>query len=170
MANPNFDVNFNPEISHMSDFRFGLPVSEPGKGASISDPSLRPVQGRRPRRSSLGDILLSLVILAAAVLGCFGMNTEMIVQRFPQVAVALHLATPEKPAAVASGGDAQIKVWADLKTALYYCPGSALYGRTKSGHFMSQAEAQSANFEPAMRRTCTVAAGVPAAQTRLARR
>jgi hypothetical protein len=170
MAKPNFNETPNPESSGFSDFTFGLPASEPVQGESSSDGSPRRVQERRPGRSSLSDVFLSLVILAAAVLGCFGMNSEMIVQRFPRVAAALHLGTPEKPAPVATGDDAHIRVWADRKTALYYCPGSALYGRTKSGHFMSQAEAQSANFEPAARRACTVAAGVAASPARLARR
>jgi hypothetical protein len=42
----------------------------------------------------------------------------------------------------------------DTKTALYYCPGAALYGKTEGGKMAAQWEAQRDNFEPAIRRPC----------------
>jgi len=51
-------------------------------------------------------------------------------------------------------GSPEIKVWMDAHTALYYCPGSDLYGKTAEGHFGSQSEAQQQHREPAAGLSC----------------
>ena len=51
-------------------------------------------------------------------------------------------------------GNPDIQVWVDLHTALYYCPGSDLYGKTPKGKLASQREAQLDQFEPANRKAC----------------
>ncbi|MGB0009238.1 MAG: GAF domain-containing protein [Candidatus Sulfotelmatobacter sp.] len=51
-------------------------------------------------------------------------------------------------------GNPNTQVWIDTHTALYYCPGSELYGKTPKGRFTSQHEAQLDQFEPASRRSC----------------
>ncbi|MGB8579983.1 MAG: GAF domain-containing protein [Candidatus Sulfotelmatobacter sp.] len=51
-------------------------------------------------------------------------------------------------------GNPNTQVWIDTHTALYYCPGSELYGKTPKGRFTSQHEAQLDQFEPASRRAC----------------
>ncbi len=51
-------------------------------------------------------------------------------------------------------GVADIRVWVDVHTALYYCPGSDLYGKTPGGHFSTQRAAQEDQFEPATRAAC----------------
>ena len=51
-------------------------------------------------------------------------------------------------------GNPNTQVWIDTHTALYYCPGSDLYGKTAKGRFTSQHEAQLDQFEPASRRAC----------------
>ena len=169
MANPNLNANRNTEVSRLSEFAFGLP-SEAPRRLELSGPQAgHRTKPKRPGKSTAGDVLVSLVILTAAVLGCFGMNSEVVMQHFPRLAVVLHLATAPQKSALASGADARLKVWVDLKTGLYHCPGSAFYGQTRSGHFMSQAEAQMGNFEPAQRRACTTGTGVQAG-TRVARR
>jgi len=60
----------------------------------------------------------------------------------------------EAPPAVHYRGDPNMKVWVDTHTALYYCPGDALYGKSKDGHFTTQGEAQADRFEPAERSAC----------------
>lgn len=167
MAEPNFKANLNSDISRLSEFTFGLPPEASSRRQAGPQPNYR-AEMKRPGKSSASDVVVSLVILAAAILGCLGMNSEMIVQHFPQLAVVLHLAPAPPVSATLAGADAHIKVWADLKTALYYCPGSAYYGQTRSGRFMSQADAHLANFEPAERRVCTI--GAMTGQTRVARR
>lgn len=65
--------------------------------------------------------------------------------------LSLGLKTPPAPA---YGGNPDIKVWIDLQTALYYCPGSRLYGKTPHGRFTRQGDAQRDHFEPAARKGC----------------
>jgi hypothetical protein len=69
-----------------------------------------------------------------------------------QLLVGLGLAeAPEPPAYT---GNPEAKVWIDLHTALYYCPGSGLYGKTTGGRFTTQRDAQQDNFQSATRRAC----------------
>ena len=66
--------------------------------------------------------------------------------------VALGIAEP--PPAPVYNGNPETKVWVDLHTALYYCPGADLYGNTPKGKFTSQRDAQLDQFEPAYRKAC----------------
>ncbi len=72
---------------------------------------------------------------------------------FDKLLVDLGLAeAPETPAS--EKGNPNTQVWIDLHTALYYCPGSDLYGQTPNGRFASQHNAQLDQFEPASRKPC----------------
>ena len=51
-------------------------------------------------------------------------------------------------------GNPEANVWVDAHTALYYCSGSDLYGKTPEGHFATQREAQQQHFEPAAGLAC----------------
>ena len=66
--------------------------------------------------------------------------------------IALGLAdAPEPPA---DKGNPSTQVWVDLHTALYYCPGADLYGKTATGKYTTQREAELDQFQPAYRKTC----------------
>jgi ribosomal protein L37E len=71
---------------------------------------------------------------------------------FDRLLVKLGLAEPPEP--LEDKGNPRTQVWVDLHTALYYCPGSDLYGKTPKGRFSSQRDAQLDQFEPAYRRAC----------------
>jgi GAF domain-containing protein len=71
---------------------------------------------------------------------------------FDRLLISLGLA--EAPPAPEYKGNPDTQVWVDLHTALYYCPGADLYGKTPKGRFTSQREAQLDQFEPAYRKTC----------------
>ena len=58
---------------------------------------------------------------------------------------------PDKPE---PKGNPETQVWVDLHTALYYCPGTDLYGKTPKGKYTSQKDAQLDQFEPAYRKAC----------------
>lgn len=58
------------------------------------------------------------------------------------------------PPQVYTGGNPDTKVWIDLHTALYYCPGMPLYGKTTRGRFARQQDALDDHFEPAGRQAC----------------
>jgi len=60
----------------------------------------------------------------------------------------------EPPASLDYLGNPQTQVWVDLHTALYYCPGTDLYGKTEGGKLTTQKDAQLDQFEPASRRAC----------------
>ena len=66
--------------------------------------------------------------------------------------IAMGLAdAPEPPV---DKGNPSTQVWVDLHTALYYCPGTDLYGKTASGKYTTQREAELDQFQPAYRKTC----------------
>ncbi|HEV8048629.1 MAG TPA: hypothetical protein VGP35_12910 [Terriglobales bacterium] len=71
---------------------------------------------------------------------------------FEKLLVSLGLA--EMPPAPTYLGNPNAPVWVDLHTALYYCSGSDLYGKTPGGKFTTQRDAQLDQFEPAARKTC----------------
>jgi hypothetical protein len=71
---------------------------------------------------------------------------------FEQLLVGLGLA--EAPPAPTYQGNPNVQVWVDIHTALYYCPGADLYGKTNGGRFTTQIEAQQDQFEPANRQVC----------------
>ncbi len=58
------------------------------------------------------------------------------------------------PALPAYKGNPEVKVWIDQHTALYYCPGTMLYGKTVRGRYSSQRDAQVNHFEPASGQAC----------------
>jgi putative methionine-R-sulfoxide reductase with GAF domain len=69
-----------------------------------------------------------------------------------QLLVSMGLAEP--PPVPVYTGNPNTRVWVDLHTALYYCPGTDLYGKTPKGKFTNQRDAQMDQFEPAYRRAC----------------
>ncbi len=71
---------------------------------------------------------------------------------FDRMLVQMGLAEAPEPAE--SKGNPEIQVWEDLQTALYYCPGTDLYGKTPKGKFATQRDAQLDQFEPAYRKSC----------------
>ena len=71
---------------------------------------------------------------------------------FDKLLISMGLA--EAPDAPEYKGNPETKVWVDLHTALYYCPGSDLYGKTPKGKISSQKDAQLDQFEPAYRKAC----------------
>jgi GAF domain-containing protein len=71
---------------------------------------------------------------------------------FDRMLISMGLA--EAPPTPESKGNPETQVWVDLHTALYYCPGADLYGKTPKGKFTSQRDAQLDQFEPASRKAC----------------
>jgi hypothetical protein len=72
---------------------------------------------------------------------------------FERMLVSLGVAEPPPPPAT-SVGNPNVWVWVDVHTALYYCPGSDLYGKTEGGKFALQHDAQLDQFQPAARKNC----------------
>lgn len=71
---------------------------------------------------------------------------------FEKLLVGVGLA--EAPPAPIDAGNPNTQVWVDVHTALYYCPGAELYGKTSDGKYTTQRDAQQDQFEPAFRKVC----------------
>jgi hypothetical protein len=51
-------------------------------------------------------------------------------------------------------GNPQVKVWAEMRTGLYHCPGDASWGKTAQGKYMTQSDALVEAFRPAHHQAC----------------
>lgn len=71
---------------------------------------------------------------------------------FDRMLISLGLA--EAPEAPVDNGNPSVRVWVDLQTALYYCPGTDLYGKTQKGKYATQRDAQLDQYQPAYRKPC----------------
>jgi putative methionine-R-sulfoxide reductase with GAF domain len=130
----------------------------------------RPDTFARFWRARRGDIYLAVAgILVAVVIG-WGIRSDHSVGAanaatashrkapdadlsvFDRMLISLGLA--EAPQEPESKGNPDTQVWVDLHTALYYCPGTDLYGKTPKGKFTTQRDAQLDQFEPAYRKAC----------------
>ena len=107
--------------------------------------------GRRGAGLALAGVALLLLLV---VWSAWPAPASSHLTWFESVLVELGLAqVPSRPPA-APTGNPSIRVWVDVHTALYYCPGSDLYGKTPGGQFESQRSAQQDQFEPATGTVC----------------
>lgn len=103
-----------------------------------------------------GDISIALaaMVLLLALTG-WGLHPNTAAHRltlFERMLVSLGVA--EAPPPPVAAGNPNVWVWVDVHTALYYCPGSDLYGKTEGGKFVLQHDAQLDQFQPAARKNC----------------
>jgi hypothetical protein len=68
--------------------------------------------------------------------------------------VLIDLGLAEAPPPPVDMGNPNVKVWIDVHTALYYCQGEDMYGKTTDGKVTTQGEAQRDQFQPAARTPC----------------
>lgn len=108
----------------------------------------------RTRRKAAAMVVASFaLLLIVALWGFWPSNPTSQLTWFESLLVELGLA--EVPArAPAYVGNPDVRVWVDVHTALYYCPGSDLYGKTPGGRFSTQRAAQQDQYEPASRAAC----------------
>jgi len=59
-----------------------------------------------------------------------------------------------KPAAEAAPGGGPDKVWVNLNSSVYHCPGDRYYGKTANGRYMTEAAAKSAGAKGTGGKTC----------------
>lgn len=106
-------------------------------------------------RSHRADLYLGVAALVAILALLCPTGTTQIPQLRPweRVLVALGIADVSSPT-ISYSGDPNIKVWVDPHTALYYCPGDELYGKSPDGYYSTQHDAQLDRFEPAERSAC----------------
>ena len=68
--------------------------------------------------------------------------------------ILIDLGLADAPPPPVDMGNPNARVWVDVHTALYYCQGEDLYGKTKDGRITSQGQAQQDQFQPAARKPC----------------
>jgi hypothetical protein len=72
---------------------------------------------------------------------------------FPVCAPAAH--SPEtSTSSQGDRGNPSVKVWVNIPTHVYHCPGTRWYGTTKQGTYMTQKEAQDKGNRPAYGNYC----------------
>lgn len=81
-----------------------------------------------------------IVVLLSALIAC-GSSTQAVVNR-------------HRPINFQSAGNPTVKVWVNTNSGVYHCPNTRWYGKTKSGRFMTQREAQSKGYRPAYGAVC----------------
>ena len=134
-----------------------VPAAAPDT-ALHSDPDLlqstwHTVWARMRRRHATLALTVAGFLLLFLVLAVWPSPQNSQLTWFQSVLVELGLAeVPSHPRVFAGNPDA--RVWVDLHTALYYCEGSDLYGKTPGGHFSTQHAAQQDEFEPASQVPC----------------
>jgi hypothetical protein len=47
-----------------------------------------------------------------------------------------------------------VRVWVNTASGIYHCPATHWYGKTKSGQYLTQKEAQQKGYRPAYHRLC----------------
>jgi hypothetical protein len=70
-----------------------------------------------------------------------------------ELLVSMGLAEAPPPPATYAGAPGT-RVWVDVQSALYYCPGAEPYGKTPKGKFLTQRDAQDEQFQPARGQPC----------------
>ncbi|MGA9529825.1 MAG: hypothetical protein WBS24_17060 [Terriglobales bacterium] len=130
-----------------------MPVadSDPATDAG-DDPSTNPAPKVHFRRA---DLYLAFAIIFAIAVLVWPSAGDQKPKLPPWQRALIAIGIAEAPQPVAHfHGDPELKVWVDTHTALYYCPGDELYGKSPDGHYSTQREAQADRFEPAERSVC----------------
>jgi len=83
---------------------------------------------------------LALVFVMLSLIAC-GSSSQAVVNR-------------DRPSATQSAGNPTVKVWVNTNSGVYHCPGTRWYGKTKSGRYMTQREAQARGYRPAYGAVC----------------
>jgi hypothetical protein len=104
-----------------------------------------------------GDVLivLSCVLLFAAMFvgsSVHSASSKPTLSLWQRTLISLDLAEAPPPPVVAGNPNAQ--VWVDVHTALYYCSGADLFGKTEGGRITTQRDARLDAFEPAANKVC----------------
>ena len=131
---------------------------EPAELASAtnSNPIRSGLWGLRVKlRFHRADLYLGIAVSVAFLALLWPATTPQRPKFHPWERILIAMGIAEVPAAPAHfHGDPNLKVWVDTHTALYYCPGDELYGKSPDGHFSTQREAELDRFEPAERSAC----------------
>jgi hypothetical protein len=116
--------------------------------------TLQAVRLQMRRRDTAIVMTTSLALILLLVVWAWPTPASPHLTWFESVLVELGLAQVPSRTPAPPTGNPDVRVWVDVHTALYYCPGSDLYGKTPGGQFETQHDAQQDQFEPATGVVC----------------
>jgi hypothetical protein len=122
----------------------------------ISNPTLRRILDVTVKlRFHRADLYLGIALMVAAFALLWPATSPQRPKLHPWERILIGMGIAEAPTPpVHYRGDPNVKVWVDTHTALYYCAGEELYGKSPDGHYSTQRDAQLDRFEPAEREAC----------------
>lgn len=120
-------------------------------GQSLHPFALRLRVGRRAMMLAAGAFIFVLIL---TIWSAWPSRSSSQLTWFESLLVELGLAEVPPHTAPVYAGSPDVRVWEDIHTALYYCPGSDMYGKTPGGRFSTQRGAQEDQFESATRVAC----------------
>ena len=94
------------------------------------------------RKTRMRSLVIAIGLLCAAAAWAQTATTAP--------AAKASVAAPAKAAATGGAG----KVWVNSSSKTYHCEGSKFYGKTKSGEYMSEAEAKAKGNHPVKGQAC----------------
>jgi serine/threonine-protein kinase len=111
------------------------------------------------KRQPLLFVALGLVVAVALFIIGFGIPPHLRPSERPSSSNAQPYSPPRAamPGArtqMREGGRPDIKVWVNSRTMKYHCPDSPWYGRTLTGQYLTQKEAQKVGYVPAYGAVC----------------
>ena len=150
-ASPQKETGGTQVFSHYSA---GTPLSDNPSRETLQR-AFRTIRLRMRRRDAvLAMASLALLLILAAWSWWPAAPASSHLTWFESLLVELGLAEVPPRAPAVHLGNPDVRVWVDVHTALYYCPGSDLYGKTPGGQFTTQRDAQQDQFEPATGAVC----------------
>jgi hypothetical protein len=149
-------------VRNRSGFCFGLEFLDLMANTEVLADMVQPeAQGHKSRLSAhRGDFAIAIAAVLLLLALAAPDSSQRVAQAtavpsltfFERAMVGLGLA--EAPATPTLTGNPNAQVWVDVHTALYYCSGADLYGKTPGGKLTTQRDAQLDQFEPAARKNC----------------
>ena len=72
------------------------------------------------------------------------------------LAVVINSTNPPRfiDVSIQNSGNRNVLVWVNTNSGVYHCPNTRWYGKTKSGKYMTQKEAQAKGYRPAYGIAC----------------
>jgi DNA-binding NarL/FixJ family response regulator len=119
--------------------------------AAITLPPPPPPSTLSPRFLKKLAIVAAIAISAGFAWSYYHSKIE---EKLPFIDNALERSGLKSPPPALDEINPDTKVWIDLHTGLYYCPGEKAYGKTPRGKYERQREARLDQFQPANRKPC----------------
>ncbi|MGH9453336.1 MAG: serine/threonine-protein kinase [Terriglobia bacterium] len=134
------------------DLRASLsPAAAPSLDTSRASAGNQGPAGKLSRRARW--VLAACMAVALCILTVGLLHWHRV--RAAGVAQGQELSRAANPGATSAlSGGPNIRVWANTRTRVYHCPETRWYGKTKSGEFMAQAEAERQGYKPEAGRVC----------------